>query len=406
MSPDWAAWTAFALYALIVLRWMWGHVEITAAKRALLLRPAKDTTPETSAARVTVIVAAHDEAATIGRCLEHLLAQTYPDLQIIVANDRSRDDTGQIVRDIARTHTNVRCIDIPDLPDGWLGKTHALSVAAEHAGGDYLLFVDSDVSLHPATLATVMALVQRRALDFVSLWPKVIAVGFWERTLLPACGNVLSLWFHSSRPASDDAVPVFANGQFLMIRRDAYEKIGGHAAVRDEMAEDVSLAKLASAAGLRRFLGLGRELLETRMYENLNQIVHGWTRIFIGALGARWKYIASAAALVLGSLSPFIVLIALAAHVAGGGSVGTMVWAWLAAAIAHLVAMFTVNHRQTSLSFEGGAQPWVYPLAIVGTIVLLLYCIAVSSGWGTIRWGNMRYRVAGSRAVHGRPVEP
>lgn len=399
-----AWWMLFAFYCLIVVRWLLGHVEINMAVRSGLLKPATHIDPKTLQVPVSVIIAAHDEEDTIARCLQRVLSQNYPARQIIVANDRSTDATGEIVRRIAEDHPNVQCIDIEELPDGWLGKTHALSVAARHATGEYLVFTDSDVDWHEATLTTIIDLAKRRNLDFVSLWPKVIVGSFWEGFMLPACGWVLSLWFRHIRQDRIESTPAFANGQFLTIRREAYEKLGGHAAVRDEMAEDVALAQRAKRLGMRRYLGLGRNLIQTRMYENLTQIVRGWTRIFIGALQARWKLVATIGAAFIGCFSPFVILVVLVILAADGKAFGTMEWAWLAAAVVHLIAMYSVSFRHFALTFEGSTYLPIFPLALVGVVILIIYCLPVISGVGSIRWGNVLYQVRGSRAIRSRQV--
>ena len=392
-------WVLLTLYALLVFRWLWGHVELTTALRTGALAPTMPREPQTPQPPVSVVIAAHNEAETIERCLARVLVQDYPRLQVLIANDRSADDTGQIVRRIAADHPNVRCIDIHHLPEGWLGKTHAISVAARQADGEYLLFMDSDVELHPATVSTVVDLAERRRLDFLSLWPKVVVKGFWERFLLPALGWTLGLWFPNSRPDRIETTPVFANGQFLMIRREPYERIGGHAAVPDEMAEDVSLARLAKQAGLRRFMGLGGELLRTRMYESLEQIVHGWTRIFIGTLGRSWKLAFTIFCALIGVVPAFAVPIALAIRAASGQMPGPIQWTgWIVAAI-HLPAMYGLVYRYFRVAYEGRAHVLLFPVALLGVSVLLGYCLILIHGWGTIRWGNLRYRVRGSRAV-------
>jgi cellulose synthase/poly-beta-1,6-N-acetylglucosamine synthase-like glycosyltransferase len=392
------------LYAFVALRWLWVHVELTRAFRAGLLEPVGRVDPQLPRRRVTVIIAAHNEEDTIGRCLQRVLAQDYPDLQVIVANDRSSDATGRIVRDIAREHANVQCVDIEKLPDGWLGKTHALATAAPHAQGDYLVFTDSDVEWHPATLATVIDLAQRERLDFLSLWPRVVVAGFWERLLLPACGWVLNLWFPDVRPDRIESTPIFANGQFLVIQRQAYEKIGGHAAVRDEMAEDVALAQRAHAAGLRRYVGLGVKLFRTRMYESLPQIIRGWTRIYIGALQARWKLAFSVGAMILGCWPPFVVLAVMLVVTVSGGGLALLGWVWVIAAAVHLIAMYSAVYRHFEVAFDGGPYVSLFPLASLGVSVLLVYCLFLMGGRGTIRWGNVRYQVQGSRVVRSRRV--
>jgi glycosyltransferase involved in cell wall biosynthesis len=398
-------WVLFGVYALLVLRWLWGHVELRQAMRSGMLVPGTHIDPKMPRPAVSVIIAAHNEAGTIGQCLARVLSQDYPDLQVLVANDRSTDATGQIVRDIAADHPNVRCIDVEDLPEGWLGKTHAVSVAAAQATGDYLLFLDSDVELHPTAVSTAMDLAQRRQIDFLSLWPKVILAGFWARFFLPALGWTLSLWFPNPRPDRTEKTPVFAAGAFLLIRKQAYEQIGGHAAVPDEMAEDVSLARRARDAGQRRYMGLGRNLFQTRMDESLNRIIHSWTRIFIGTLGAGWKLALTIFGALIGVAPAFAVMAILLVRASGGSGFGPMQWCWLVAAIIHVAAIYTVVYRYSCLGYEGRPHIAPFPLALLGVAALLGYCLFIVAGLGTIRWGNMQYRVAGSRAVSGKRAD-
>lgn len=394
-----AGWMLLGLHVLIVLRWLYGHFEFSrGVRRGLLVPPPSDERPE-SPCRVTIIVAAHNEEATIESCLQRVLAQDYAPQEIIVANDRSTDATGEIVRRLAAEHPTVRCVDVTELPPGWLGKTHALSVAAEYAEGDWLVFTDSDVDWHPATLRTMLLLAERERLDFASLWSRVKVESFWERLLPPACGWVLNFWCLGTTPWRIGSTPVFANGQFLMVRREAYRRIGGHAAVPDEMAEDVALAQRAKAAGMRRYLGVGVNLVQTRMYENLGQIVAGWTRIFIGALQARWKLAATIDVIVLACFLPIIVLAVLATRLGTGGELGTIGWTWLAVCMAHLAISYGLLYRLFRQGFDGRVHLWGFPIALGMTIWLLVRCIRLMNGRGTIPWGGMRYRVHGSRAI-------
>jgi cellulose synthase/poly-beta-1,6-N-acetylglucosamine synthase-like glycosyltransferase len=401
MMLSWVTWVLVASYGMIVLRWLWGHWELTQAARSRLIASAQAANLNGPPPRVTVVIAAHNEANTIGQCLASILGQGYPNLQVIVANDRSTDGTGDIVRAVARDHPHVRCMDIGELPGGWLGKTHAVSVATRQADGEYLVFTDSDVIWHPSTLTAALSLARQAQLDFLSIWPRVIVASFWERLLLPACAYSLSLWFRRGRSENDEATPAYANGAFLVVRRDAYDRIGGHESVPTEMAEDVSLAKRARDAGLRRRLVLGSGMIRTRMHENLGQIIHGWTRIFIGALGARWKLAVGILLAVIGSLTPFIVAIALAI-VAGKEHFGIMEWVWAIMAGLHLVAMYSVVYRYVGMAFEGGAYVLLFPVGLLGVIALLVYCLLVSSGIGVIRWGQVAYQVQGSRAIRRR----
>lgn len=392
------AWLLWAIYALVVLKWLTGHLEISRTVRALHLTPAPPQTPLAPPCRISVIIPAHNEADSITACLERVCTQDYPVAQVIVANDRSTDATAQAVRDFATNHRQVQSFDITALPAGRLGKAHALYLAADRADGDWLVFTDADVVWHPALLRTVMALTAREQLDFVSLWPNTLVVGFWERFLIPACGWALSFWFYSRHPGRISETPAFANGQFIVIRRDAYTRLGGFAAVRDDLTEDVALARLAKEAGLRRYLGLGRELLATRMYENLTQIISGWTRIFTGALRTRRRLLATLVTAAVAVWSPLVAIVLLTPR-AFSGEWGPLQTAWLAAALIHLAAMYTVLRRQMALGLQGKPLLLLFPVALVGVAALLCRCVLLSSGIGTVAWGGVRFKIRGTRAV-------
>jgi glycosyltransferase involved in cell wall biosynthesis len=353
--------------------------------------------------RLSVIIAAHNEAGTIAGCLEKVLAQEDANFKVIVANDRSTDETGDIVRAMIARHPNLHCIDITELPAGWSGKTHAVTTAAATADGEYLVFTDSDVDWHPRVLATMISLVTRHGFDFLSLYTRIIVGSFWERLLMPACGWVLVLWFHTSPPWGRQTAPVYANGQFLMIRRQAYEKIGGHASVADAIIEDVPLAKKAHAAGLKCHVALAGDLIQTRMYENLRQILSGWTRLYVGALGSRWRIMAGMVTVSVGSLLPLAVLAAIMVWIMVGGSMDVLQWSWLTVALLQLVGMYSVVGRVLPESFSGHIYIWPFPIALFVAVILLAKAFLLMCGLGTISWGGVRYKVHGCRVVTARP---
>jgi len=403
MVPIWAWWALLGLHILVVLRLLASHLDLNHALRHGVLHALRPGEHLATWPSVSVVIAAQNEESALGTCLEALATQSYPALEIIVANDRSTDRTADVVRTFAARFPDVRVVDVHELPPGWLGKTHALTRAVPSARGDYLVFTDADVAWHPALLRTCVAFMEREQLAFLSLWPRVVVGSFWERLLPPACGLLLALWFHQRRPG-DAAAPPFANGQFLAIRRPVYDQIGGHAAVRDEVAEDVALARLAKAAGLRRHVALGQELLRTRMYENLRQITSGWTRIFCGALAARWKLIVTTVAAVVGHWPVLAVPLVLLAVAAVGRPLGALHWAWLLTVAAHLVALFSVARRHAALFFEGRVYWWLLPLATFGAVALLLQSVLFMSGRGTLAWGRTRYRLRGTRAIAAIPA--
>jgi chlorobactene glucosyltransferase len=235
--------------------------------------------PAEQAAKVAIIVPARDEAANIERCLHSLIAQTYPAarLRIVVIDDHSRDQTFAIATRLARTYPQLTILRSPPLPPHWVGKSHACWIGARAVdeGTDWLCFVDADVWGEPALIASAIASATRETLDLLSLAPRQELQSFAERLVMP-CGLYLLAFCQDLRSVqARDSGEVTATGQFMLVRRDCYEAVGGHAAVHGAICEDLMLARLVKCSGSHAILQDGRPLLATRMYR-------GWPTLWIG----------------------------------------------------------------------------------------------------------------------------
>lgn len=227
-----------------------------------------------AAASVSVVVPARDEAAVIDRLLTSLDAQDHPAMEVVVCDDRSTDDTGAR----ARAH-RCRVVDGSEPPPGWLGKQWAITTAAAATTGEILCFVDADTWHHPAALRTCVAFMEREQVD-VLVVVSGHALGTWpERWLMPFFWASL-LGFLDIERADDPKRPTDAmgNGQFWLVRRAAWEGIGGHASVKDRLAEDVAIVRTLKAAGARTRLRLGPTLTRTRMYTTFSQLWRGFEK--------------------------------------------------------------------------------------------------------------------------------
>ncbi len=237
---------------------------------------------ENSAPSINIIVPARNESLTIARCLSGLMAQSYPrdKLSIIVVDDESTDDTADIVQRLTQSDPRVRLIEAGPLPSGWVGKPHACWVGAESAGpSDWLCFVDADTYALPEALRTAVEFAQTQGIDMLSLHPFQELGTVWERLVIPEGFFMLALSTDMNRinnPALPDAS---ANGQFYIIRRQVYETIGGHAAVRTRILEDMALAQAVKAAGYRLHLMGGNALVRTRMYSSLAALWEGMSKM-------------------------------------------------------------------------------------------------------------------------------
>ena len=231
--------------------------------------------------KVSVIIPAKNEEKNISNCLKHLFQQNYKNFEIIVVDDRSTDRTPHLLENF-KTLSPVpfKVIRIEKLPLGWTGKNHAQFAASKAADGNWLLFTDADTTHKPESVSTAVACVLEKKIDFLTLAPEVETYSFWEKTVQPLAISSLALWFQPEKVNDPKSGVTLANGQFLLIRKEAYEKIGGNESVKNEVVEDVELAKKIRSAGYSiQFLN-GTKIYSTRMYSSLKEIKTGWTRIF------------------------------------------------------------------------------------------------------------------------------
>ena len=223
---------------------------------------------------VSVIIPARNEEVSLGACLESLVSQAGAEFEIIVINDHSTDRTGEI----AASFPGVRVIEAGTLPQGWTGKNNAVACGAREARGQWLLFTDADTVHLPGSLARALAEAKEHQAEMLSYSPEQIAVTFWEMAILPVVFAELARQFPPVK-VSDPASPIAAaNGQFILIRRETYDAIGGHAAVAGEILEDVALARRVKASGRKIRFRYAADAVRTRMYRNFDQLREGWTK--------------------------------------------------------------------------------------------------------------------------------
>ena len=234
--------------------------------------PVMDTSGKNP--EVSVIIPARNEQASLGACLESLVAQSGVDFEIIVVNDHSTDRTGEI----AASFPSVRVIEAGPLPQGWTGKNNAVACGAREARGDWLLFTDADTVHLPGSLAEALAEAKKHNAEMLSYSPEQSAVSFWEMAILPVVFAELARQYPPTK-VSDPASPIAAaNGQFILIRRETYDAIGGHAAVASDILEDVALARRVKADGRKIHFRYAADAVRTRMYRNFAQLREGWTK--------------------------------------------------------------------------------------------------------------------------------
>ncbi|MBT3279753.1 MAG: glycosyltransferase [Phycisphaerales bacterium] len=290
-------WILNGFCALAGLIWWTRHQLVNSEQRdGQVIRPTNPGPDGPDAPRISVCVAARDEADCIEVCVRSFLAQDYPDFQVIAVNDRSGDATGEILDRIAAEDDRLTVIHVTDLPEGWKGKPHAMHLASQQADGELLLFTDADCHQDSARTLAVTAEEFRRQphCGMLTMLPELEMVGFWEKLLQPVCSGVMMIWFKPDKVNDPNRSHAYANGAFMLFGRECYDEIGTHEAIKHELQEDMEIAKLVKHNSSGRLVVRRAEgLYRVRMYTNLREICNGWVRIFFGTFHSLPKLIVS-----------------------------------------------------------------------------------------------------------------
>lgn len=236
---------------------------------------------------ISAIVPARNEEVSIAACVESL-AQQAEIGEILVVDDHSSDRTAKIVQGLAAARPQVRLLSAPALPDGWVGKNHAVWIGAQAAQFEWLLFTDADAVHMPGAEAAALETARKNGASLVSYSPEQVLETWYEKALIPFVYCRLANYFDYEQ-VRDPAHPevAAANGQFLLIRRDVYQEIGGHAGIASEVLEDVALAYRVKETGRRIWFGPGQGIARTRMYRSFGAMWEGWRKNLYRLIGAR-----------------------------------------------------------------------------------------------------------------------
>ena len=370
----------------------WVLPPFIALARSSRSRSLDDVSPDvgTAAPLVSVVIPARNEARNIERCVRSVLSTRYPSIEVIVVNDHSTDDTATIARTIAASDPRLRVIEAPQLPPDWFGKQWACATGANAARGDLLVFTDADTQHAPDLLPRVVNAMHDRGAELLSVAGHQEMRTFWERVIQPQLFALIAIRYGGTEHMSNAKRPedAIANGQFIAVSRDAYDAIGGHALVRDRVAEDLSMAQEFVRAGRRVVVLLARQQLSTHMYASLREIVGGWRKnIYAGGRHAtpggafgRWLYPGILIGVpVIGLIPP----IALALALLGVLSAAWLTWSSIvvAAALVFWLAIY---------SFMNAPVRYVvlYPL---GLAMLLYIAIGAVARGRRVEWKEREY---------------
>ena len=368
------------------LIWLKRHRDLNRGARDPVLGPDEPGPPEGELPPLTVLVAAKDEQDNIGRCLRGLLAQDYPDLQVVAINDRSDDRTGAILDELAATDPRLTAVHVTQLPDGWFGKNNAMHQGMQQVAHDrWLCFTDADCTYDsPHLLRSAARFALRNRLDMLSVLPRLEAATVWERVVQPVAGAIMVFWYPPQLVNSTGAPHAYANGAFMLMPRRTYDAIGGHEPVKATLNEDMHMARRVKAASLRLHVIRGGDLYRVRMYTGFRQIWRGWSRIFYGCLGTFPRLFGSVLMLTFLSVGPWLTLLF--------SPLLTANWpALAAAALFAVVSQQSVMWRFYDLTESGRRWAITYPLGAAVCLGMTLSAMRRLSGSITT-WRGTTYR--------------
>jgi glycosyltransferase involved in cell wall biosynthesis len=240
--------------------------------------------PAASADSVTAIVPARNEEAVIAACIISLASQ--PKItEILVVNDQSTDGTASVVRSLMERIPNLRLLEAGELPDGWVGKNHAIWVGVQQANSAWLLFTDADAEHQRDSVSRALQIAQEKNAALVSFSPEQVTETWYEKALIPFIYLRLAKRFSYEKVNDPNSPAAAANGQFLMMRRDVYDAIGGHSSVAGEVLEDVALAMRVKSAGHPIWFGPGEGIVRVRMYRTFQEMWQGWKKNLYRLMG-------------------------------------------------------------------------------------------------------------------------
>jgi Glycosyltransferase like family 2 len=374
-----AQWTVWGLGIIVSAVWLiqvlalWLH-----RKEAHWLADLPESLPAGTSPALSVIFAARDEAPAIERAVRSILAQDYPALKVVAVDDRSSDDTGIILDRMAAEDSRMRVVHIRELPPGWLGKTHALHVAAQGETSPWLLFTDADVAVAPAALRRAVAWAAQTEADHVTVVPDFLTQGMGERLFQMMFALAFASRVKGGRVGAERGRAHLGIGAFNLVRLSAFRGIGGFERLALSVDDDNRLAQALKRFGYRGRAILGKGAVSVRWHSGLGGLIRGLEKNLFALVDFRTPVVVVASLLWLGMCAPYV---------------GLFIAPWwvriiCAIGIASVAVILSAIRRQTGIA-------WYYALVLPVGIAIYLYAFIRSMSltlWRQgVRWRGQHY---------------
>lgn len=391
-----AYWALTGLCGIAALFWVLVSIGtfVEHRRQRWVVKTSTALPPPPRTPRVTVLIPARNEERNLRTCLDAVRALEWPDLQILLIDDRSTDATPRIAAEAAAADPRVTVLGGSDLPEGWMGKSWALHQAVPRATGEWLLFLDADVTVHPRALSQAFAYAAAEKAAMFSGYGTLVLGTFWEKVIMPVIGGMI-VGGNPLREVNDpEHFRVVCNGQFILVSRMAYDAIGGHAAIRSEIIDDVAMAREVKAKKLGYRMVFCRELFSTRMYTGFGEIWRGWRKNIYAGLRYRPHVAFVVVAFVwVTAVIPLGVAIGRAAAMRGEVDLRDPL---LAASAAASVLMFVYRVYSARIFEQPWGLFWTHPLGAILVSGIFLDSALRGLFGGTVDWKGRAYAASGS----------